>query len=105
MSKVSLHFVSCVWVLIRRLCSIDSGVVDASALVHAPALFSLDAAMGHPCVLLNVHERTLRHLCDLHTTLEPVVRPLEHELLIATTVGTGHTQVSAPSGPCLTLRI
>jgi hypothetical protein len=59
-----------------------SGTVDASDLVHVPVLFAADAMTGLPCVVVNVHEGTLGRLCDLHPTLKPMLKRLQHERLV-----------------------
>jgi hypothetical protein len=63
-----------------------SGTVDASDLVHAPVLFAADAKTGLPCVVVNVHEGTLSHLCGLHPTLAPVVERLVVARLITAAI-------------------
>ena len=50
--------------------------MDASDLLHAPVLFAADATTGLPCVVLNVYEGTLHHLCGLHPTLGPLAQRL-----------------------------
>ena len=57
--------------------------MDASDLVHAPVLFAADAVTGLPCVVVNIHEGTLGRLCDLHPTLKPILKRLQHERLVA----------------------
>jgi hypothetical protein len=74
--------------------------VDASALVHAPVLFAADAETGLPCVVVNVHEGTLGHLCGLHRTLTPL-----KDRLVAARLITAAVSPVAPKGTPLNLRV
>ncbi len=74
--------------------------VDASDLVHAPVLFAADAETGLPCVVVNVHEGTLGHLCGLHHTLTPLRKRLLEARLI-----TASGSPVAPKGTPLNLRV
>ena len=74
--------------------------VDASDLVHAPVLFAVDWKTGLPCVVVNVHEGTLAHLCSLQSTLTP----LRDHLVAARLINAAARQV-APKGTQLNLRV
>ena len=74
--------------------------MDASDLVHAPVLFAADAETGLPCVVVNVHEGTLGHLCDLHPTLKHIVERLRWARLISHDTSRPHF-----SGTALDLKI
>ncbi len=74
--------------------------VDASDLVHAPVLFAVDAKTGLSCVVVNVHEGTLVHLCSLHPTLTSL-----KDHLVAARLTNADAPLVAPKGTQLSLRI